>query len=58
MGHATMEHRNGLAVAGLVTPASGTAERAASEELRGKNASPPPRIIVGEDQAYDVDATR
>ena len=38
MGHATMEHRNGLAVAGLVTPASGTAERAASEELRGKNA--------------------
>jgi transposase len=31
MGHATMENRNGLAVAGLVTQASGTAERARSE---------------------------
>jgi hypothetical protein len=27
MGHATMENRNGLAVAGMVTRASGTAER-------------------------------
>jgi phage terminase large subunit-like protein len=39
MGHATMENRNGLAVAGLVTPASGTAERTASEEMLGKKAS-------------------
>src|SRR5712691_317417 len=31
MGHATMENRNGLAVAGMVTLATGTAERRASE---------------------------
>jgi transposase len=41
MGHATMENRNGLAVAGLVTQASGTAERAALEEMLAQNASPP-----------------
>ena len=56
MGHATMENRNGLAVAGLVTQASGTAERTASEEMREKNASPPARITVGADKAYDVEA--
>jgi transposase len=55
MGHATMENRNGLAVAGLVTQANGTAERAASEKmLRGK-ASRHTRITVGADKAYDVD---
>ena len=31
MGHVTMENRNGLAVAGRVTEANGTAERKASE---------------------------
>jgi len=31
MGHATMENRHGLAVAGMVTLATGTAERRASE---------------------------
>jgi transposase len=31
MGHATMENRHGLAVAGLVTHATGTADRRASE---------------------------
>ena len=31
MGHATMENRHGLAVAGMVTHANGTAERRASE---------------------------
>ena len=36
MGHATMENRNGLAVAGLVTQASGTAERAAAEKMLGR----------------------
>ena len=55
MGHATMENRNGLAVAGLVTQASGTAERAASEEMLGKKASPHTRITVGADKAYDVE---
>ena len=55
MGHATMENRNGLAVAGLVTQASGTAERAASEEMLGKKASQHTRITVGADKAYDVE---
>ena len=54
MGHATMENRNGLAVAGLVTQASGTGERTASEEMLGKKASPQTRITVGADKAYDV----
>lgn len=49
-----MENRNGLAVAGLVTQASGTAERAAAERMLGKNASPHTRITVGADKAYDV----
>lgn len=56
MGHATMENRNGLAVAGLVTQASGTAERAASEVMLEKKASPHARITVGTDKAYDVAA--
>lgn len=54
MGHATMENRNGLAVAGLVTQASGMAERAASEEMLEKKASRHIRITVGADKAYDV----
>ena len=33
MGHATMENRHGLAVAGIVTLATGTAERRASETM-------------------------
>jgi len=33
MGHATMENRSGLAVAGYVTQASGTAERKASLKM-------------------------
>jgi len=53
MGHATMENRNGLAVAGLVTQASGTAECAAAEKMLGKKA-PHTRITVGADKAYDV----
>ncbi len=55
MGHATMENRNGLAVAGLVTQARGTAARAASEEMLEKKASPHARITVGADKAYDVE---
>jgi transposase len=54
MGHATMENRNGLAVAGLVTQASGTAERVAAEKMLGEKASPHTRITVGADKAYDV----
>src|SRR6266496_3936307 len=55
MGHATMENRHGLAVAGMVTLANGTAERRASEMmLKGKAKEVGRRITVGEDKAYDT----
>jgi hypothetical protein len=55
MGHATMENRNGLAVAGMVTHASGTAERRASEHmLKAKSQEAEGTITVGEDKAYDT----
>jgi transposase len=55
MGHAMMENRNGLAIAGLVTLANGTAERCASERmLKAKSKQAPGRITVGEDKAYDT----
>jgi IS5 family transposase len=55
MGHATMENRHGLAVAGTVTHANGTAERRAAEKMlneKRKQAGRP--ITVGEDKAYDT----
>jgi hypothetical protein len=55
MGHATMENRHGLAVAGMVSFATGTAERRASEimlKVKAKEAGR--RITVGEDKAYDT----
>lgn len=55
MGHVTMENRHGLAVAGLVTTANGTAERRASERmLAAKAKAAGRRITVGEDKAYDT----
>ena len=55
MGHATMENRHGLAVAGLVTLASGTAERRASEMmLKAKAKQASRRITVGEDIALSA----
>ena len=55
MGHATMENRHGLAVAGLVTTANGTAERRASERmLAAKAKAAGRRITTGEDKAYDT----
>jgi transposase len=55
MGHAVMENRNGLAVAGMVTQASGTAERRAAEKmLKAKSKAARHRITVGEDKAYDT----
>ena len=55
MGHVTMENRNGLAVDGRVTHATGTAERRASEDmLRAKAKASGRRITVGEDKAYDT----
>jgi transposase len=55
MGHVTMENRHGLAVAGLLSKATGTAERRASETMlaiRRKLAGH--RITAGEDKAYDT----
>ncbi len=59
MGHALMENRNGLAVGGGVTQASGTAERdhalAAIDSKRGGPVAAG-RITLGGDKAYDVTA--
>jgi len=55
MGHALMENRHGLAVAGSVTLADGTAERRASEAmLEAKSNETGHRVTVGEDKAYDT----
>jgi transposase len=55
MGHATMENRHGLAVAGRVTQANGTAERRAAEVmLAAKAKARGGRITAGEDKAYDT----
>jgi transposase len=55
MGHATMENRHGLAVAGRVTHATGTAERRASERmLKNKAREVGHRVTAGEDKAYDT----
>ena len=50
-----MENRHGLAVAGMVTHANGTAERRASEiMLKAKSKAAGRRITAGEDKAYDI----
>jgi transposase len=55
LGHAVMENRNGLAVAGMVTEANGRAERDASETmLKAQAKRARRRITVGEDKAYDT----
>jgi hypothetical protein len=55
MGHAVMENRNGLAVAGTVSQANGTAERRASEKmLKAQAKRSGCRITAGEDKAYDT----
>ena len=55
MGHVTMENRHGLAVAGMVTLANGTAERRASETmLKARRKAVGHRITAGEDKAYDT----
>jgi transposase len=55
MGHALMENRNGLAVAGTVSEANGTAERRASETMLKRQAKRSRRrITAGEDKAYDT----
>jgi transposase len=55
MGHATMENRHGLAVAGLVTTATGTAERQAAQTMLKRQAKAAGhRITAGADKAYDT----
>ena len=54
MGHVVMENRHGLAVAGKVSQADGTAERRASEAMiKRKARRRGRRITLGEDKAYD-----
>jgi transposase len=54
MGHALIENRNGLAVGGGVSQASGTAEReTALALLDGRNRRR--RITLGADKSYDVE---
>jgi transposase len=53
MAHAVMENRNGLAVCGRVTHATGTAEREAVLAWLGERRSRR-RITVGGDKGYDV----
>jgi hypothetical protein len=57
MGHALMENRNGLAVLGGVSQATGTAERETALTLVERHRGPSPRrITLGADKAYDVAA--
>lgn len=62
MGHALMENRNGLAVAGTVTHATGTAERKAALALidrprrrrSHRSIRRPGRVTLGADKGYDA----
>src|SRR5258708_10606693 len=53
MGHVLMENRNGLAVAGDVTQATGTAEREAALTLIDNHRLAGQRITPGADKAYN-----
>ena len=55
IGHAMMENRNGLAVDGGITQASGTAEREAALAMLDSRTGRR-RITLGADKAYDVRA--
>ena len=52
-GHVLMENRNGLAVDGQITKATGTAEREAALDMLG-DVSGDKRVTVGTDKAYDT----
>jgi len=56
MGHALMENRHGLAVAGGVSQATGTAERDTALALIDHRNDRRRRITLGADKAYDVTA--
>lgn len=53
VGHVLMENRNGLAVDGKITKATGTAEREAALDMLG-GLSGDKRVTVGTDKAYDT----
>jgi transposase len=55
MGHVLMENRNGLAVMGDVTQATGTAERESALDLIDRHRPGRRRITVGGDKGYDVE---
>jgi transposase len=55
MGHVLMENRNGLAVIGDVTQATGTAERESALDLIDRHRPGRRRITVGADKGYDVE---
>ena len=52
-GHVVMENRNGLAVNGQITKATGPAEREAAVDMLGDIAGDK-RVTVGTDKAYDT----
>jgi transposase len=54
MGHALMQNRNGLAVGGRTTLATGTAEREAAIALIDRARRSSRRVTLGADKAYDV----
>ena len=55
MGHALMENRHGLAVGGVASLATGTAERETALDLLDRRQASH-RITLGADKAYDVTA--
>ena len=56
MGHVLMENRSGLLVAATLTKATGTAERAAAEEMIVRYSPGARRLTLGADKGYDAAA--
>jgi transposase len=56
MAHALMENRSGLIVATTLTKATGTAERAAAEEMIVRHSPGARRLTLGADKGYDAAA--
>jgi transposase len=56
MGHVLMENRNGIAVDAMLTHATGTAEREAALAMLDRRRRRRPRVTLGADKAYDVEA--
>ena len=55
MGHVLMENRNGIAVAGDVTQATGTAERETALDLIDLHRPGEGRMTLGGDKGFDVE---